>query len=143
SSLSACQKETSVLADTNRSSEVDVTPRVKAFVDRAILHASDGGREVMSTDSAIWYLEAAANYTSAQAWPDHTTITSDSLLLPFDFRSETVSESLLDEAYLQLIEATAPYTNDQQDIYLVDVVETPEQVSSGQLLVSCLIASGY
>lgn len=47
------------------------------------------------------------------------------------------------DAYAQLIATVASYTNSQQHLYMVDVVETSEQLNTGELLVICLVASGY
>lgn len=65
--LTACQKEEATIPGVNSTTELNVTPRVKAFVDRANHHAVDAGRDAISADSAVWYLEAGVNYSTAQA----------------------------------------------------------------------------
>ena len=59
--------------------QVDVTPRVRAFVDNALREASGSVRSTISTDSAKWYLEAGLNFDLAQAWIACTDVSFDSL----------------------------------------------------------------
>lgn len=140
--LTACQKEEATIPGVNSTTELNVTPRVKAFVDRANHHAVDAGRDAISADSAVWYLEAGVNYSTAQAWVERTELTTDTLVLPFDFSSGTVSVAMLEDAYTQLVQMVKPYTTGDQNLRFVDVVETPQQLSSGHLLVLCTVASG-
>jgi hypothetical protein len=140
--LSACQKEGTLLPANDGIAGVDVTPRVKAFVELAAHHSPQRDGATMTADSAVWYLEAGINYSDAQIWAAHTETSTDTLALPFDFSSGTVSEATLFDAYAQLRQAVSPLTTGAQTLLLVDVVETPDVLSSGHLLAICQIGSG-
>jgi len=141
--LTACQKEETTLPSSDGTTIADVTPRVKDFVAQATHRSHDRDDATISSDSAAWYLEAGINYSAAQIWIDHSETSTDTLVLPFDFSSGTVSEGTLFDAYAQLEQAVAPLTTSAQNLLFVDVVETPEALSTGQLIVVCQIGSGY
>jgi hypothetical protein len=59
--------------------QIDVTPRVRAFVDDALSASGSANRSSISTDSAKWYLEAGLNFALAQAWLECNEVAFDSL----------------------------------------------------------------
>lgn len=74
----ACKKETDKPQVPVSTAEIDVTPRVRAFIDAARSAAQTKDNATISADSAEWYVEAGLNFTIATAWVECSTITMDS-----------------------------------------------------------------
>ncbi len=80
SGLVGCQKDADIVQDPTNA-EVDVTPRLRAFISRAE-HANDDRDEtVITIDSAEWYIEGAINLNVAQAWIEYNDHAVDSILV--------------------------------------------------------------
>lgn len=73
--LVGCQKDTSLEAGT----QADVTPRVKAFVERALSAEQTKDNTPISLDSAEWYIEAGLNYWESQVSLEYNNQAVDSL----------------------------------------------------------------
>lgn len=139
--LSSCAKEVNSPVGNIASTEKNVTPLVKQFVEAATDPQRTKSNGILDADSAVWYIEAGLNYSAAQAWRSYTELSVDSLVLTLDLSAGSASESAVFEAYNTLLEQLAQVTTEEQHVSLVDVVEmtTP----GTELLVYYQIASGY
>ena len=72
----ACQKEDSAIPGGTALEEVNVTPRVQAFLANASHHTSSREGGLITADSALWYVEAALNYS----YTDISTLYSDQVV---------------------------------------------------------------
>ncbi len=140
--LTACQKEAATLPIGSGAAPLDVTPQVKTFVEHATHRNPQRDGATMTSDSAIWYLEAGINYTAAHIWHEYSTLAVDTLLLPLDLRSGSISEGSVFDAFAQLGQAVAPLTTTGQTLLFVDVVGTSDVISSGNPVVICQLGVG-
>lgn len=67
----------------------------------------------------------------------------DSLLIPLDLGSGTISEAAVYGAFQMLASHLANVNTEEQHLYLVDVVEPTSASAAGEVLVYYQIASGY
>jgi len=138
--LPSCNKEAHEPLAPAAMAKADITPRVKAFVERARQGGTSAGRGLAARDSAVWYLEAGVNYSTAQAWKTQGDVQADTVVLPFNFSGNSISEGDLAGAYMALEHAAMAYNTPGRHLHVVDVVETPEQLATGQLMAICVWA---
>ncbi len=121
--------------------KVDVTPRVRDFVARATHRTFERENAPITSDSAVWYLEAGINYSTAKIWAEYSETSTDTLILPIDLSSATIPEGTLLDAYAQLKQAVTALVNDTRTLLYVDVVETQEVLNGRHILVICQFGS--
>lgn len=78
-SLVSCSKEESVQESPTSTNELDVTPRVRSFVEAARREAPAKSNATYSADSAEWYIEAGLNFSIATSWVECSATTLDSV----------------------------------------------------------------
>lgn len=98
----ACQKEEAPALVASSAAEADVTPRIKAFIERAASMGAAKSAGTMSLDSAEWYIEAGLNFDLGAPWKDCTDRALDSLEVTIPVGSEGISESDAHAAYSAL-----------------------------------------
>lgn len=74
-------------------SDTDVTPRIKAFIERDASANTQKDGSVWSVDSAVWYVEAGLNLGLATAWVDCSEQTLDSLEFTLQKNSDGITRS--------------------------------------------------
>lgn len=121
---------------------LDVTPRVKQFVDAAKLGNTKSG-STFTADSAVWYLEAALNYSAAQPWLEYTSLRSDSLLVQLDLSGGSIEASTLYDVYNDLYSQLENVNSNEQHLHFADVIEAVPNAGQGEVLVYYQVASGY
>lgn len=118
--------------------------RIVQFIEAAQEHREGGSAkngETFSTDSAVWYVEAALNYAYAQVGRGCLDLTLDSAGVSLPGGEDGIQAAAVYEAYNALAALIAPLTTEEQHVALVDVLEPLPGASS--LLVVSTIGSGY
>jgi hypothetical protein len=104
--LTGCQKEK--VAPMAADEEVDIFPRVRAFVERARSEAQAKDNTTISLDSAEWYLEAGINFSLAQAWLECNEYYLDSTEVYMACEANELSSSTVLAAFNELSALIAP-----------------------------------
>ncbi|MCW5899964.1 MAG: hypothetical protein KIT10_11915 [Flavobacteriales bacterium] len=143
--ITACRKEApgpALPGATSEAAQVNPTPRVKAFIERALAaDAKSGG--FLSVDSAVWYVEAALNYSMRRTWLDANELILDSMQVVVPVTDQRITAWDAGQAFLALSEALS--ANDQPGVSHLVVIDV-SQGSAGVGLTLCataLVGSGY
>ena len=123
--------------------QADVTPRVRAFVDNALSASSSATRSVISTDSAIWYMEAGLNFDVAQAWIECTDIAFDSLEVFIPSSGPELSPSEVYLAFSNLHTMLNDILTPEEEHLIVADVEFEALNSGYEVNVFLQLGSGY
>lgn len=94
-----CSKEAVKADNVHSTAEIDITPRIRHFIEQANLGAIRKNGNILDPDSAEWYIEAGLNLGLAKAWVECTDQTLDSLELSVAKTSTGVSEADAHSAY--------------------------------------------
>ncbi|HRD51497.1 MAG TPA: hypothetical protein PKY96_02505 [Flavobacteriales bacterium] len=141
--LISCNKEEAGPQGPVAAPEVDVTPRVRAFVDAARSEAQTKENALFSADSAEWYVEAGLNFAIATAWVECHTIMMDSAEVALSGSADGYGLGDVQAAYNSLVShVTNMLIADVNHLVLADVVV----IGSGPattLKVYLQIGSGY
>lgn len=142
-SLSGCQQEGPVAPTGSPTYEVNVTPRVQAFIANS--HETSGPKDggLMTTDSTEWYVEAALNYSFtnlAQAYNDQLV---DTVSISIPLVNGEVQEEQAGGAYETLgALINAHNVPNTSHVAVVDVT-TVTSGESMEITAVSVIGSGY
>lgn len=139
--LTGCSKEPNA---TPTSPELyNPTSRIVAFLERVEESRSnqDKTNHVLTADSAIWYLEAALNFSFGDVAKPCNEHRSDSLVIPISLSNTTVPGSTVYSAFDELAVLIVQINTEEQHVSVVDVVEP--LAGAQELLVYLTIGSGY
>lgn len=121
----------------------NVTPLVRAFVDRAQGVAAPKADAVLSADSVEWYVEAALNYGVAKAWLEFNDVVADSAVVSVPLHAGAVPAAAAYEAFNTLYGLLATVEEEGvQHLAIVDVA-AKEVGNELRLDVRYLVGSGY
>ncbi len=105
---------------------IDVTPRVKVFVERALASDQLKDNSPMTLDSAEWYIEAGLNYTESQVWLEYSNHATDSLEAAIPIENALITASDAQAAYIALrSQLDALITPEVNHLVLADVALIP------------------
>lgn len=79
--------------------------------------------EIFSLDSAAWYIEAGLNFTLGNLELAHQNAWSDTVIVPLAQTQDGISSSAVYDAFDALVASLAPWTDEEQHIVLVDVID--------------------
>ena len=139
--LPGCNKETLHNADpTSLTSEENVTPRVAAFVDRAVNRGLQKDGTQISADSAEWYVEAALNYSYSELGLEYNDAAYDTLTYSIPLIGGNVNEGDALDAYTALATNVAAFIIDQQQhVVIVDIVSA---IGTNTLDLTAIVGTG-
>ncbi|MDX9750120.1 MAG: hypothetical protein RBT71_03465 [Flavobacteriales bacterium] len=143
--LTSCQKEGAGVSVPEGAdmAPANVTPLVRAFVDRAQGVAAPKADAVLSADSVEWYVEAALNYGVAKAWLEFNDVVADSAVVSVPLHAGAVPAAAAYEAFNTLYGLLATVEEEGvQHLAIVDVA-AKEAGNELRLDVRYLVGSGY
>ena len=125
--------------------ESNPTPRIKAFIKQADVQRSGiqktGGS--ITSDSAVWYLEAALNYSLTSSWLEFSNAVVDSVTVTCSLNTNgTVDESVVLGAFNSASDILDDIPTTEQHLAVIDAMGS---IQSGLLTIVChyVIGSGY
>lgn len=143
SSLTSCKKEGALEPAHGTTTELNVTPRVKAFIENVHHDGTLRNAGAMALDSAEWYVEAALNYTCTNAAQLYNDQLVDTFSISIPLLDGEVSAAQAGNAYLTLAELIdAHNVSGSSHVALVDVV-TNNAGASLEISAVCVVGSGY
>lgn len=141
--LSGCQKEKIENLSETQVAEVNVTPRVQAFVQKAVRGYSSREDGLVSVDSAEWYIEAALNYSFTNIAQTYENQIVDTLSISIPLMNGEVQEGPVGNAYQTLGEwINASNVEGTSHVAIVDVVARNTGTSL-DLQAVYVVGSGY
>ncbi|MCW5899962.1 MAG: hypothetical protein KIT10_11905 [Flavobacteriales bacterium] len=138
--ITACRKEArgpALPGSTSEAAQVNPTPRIKAFIERALASdAKSGG--FLSVDSAVWYVEAALNYSmTGSGLPNE-----DIVVYPFEVLVETIGDHVdahaTSQAFLSFATSMEAVADAGRHWVIVDIVA---ERSGSRLKLDCFAYS--
>jgi hypothetical protein len=138
---SACSKEMNVFP--SKAGQYDPTPRIVAFLRKAQEYRSAPTKssESLMADSAVWYVEAALNFSFGNLAKPYTWLVNDTLHVPLVGEDNCFQATAVQEAFNELADVIAPMTTDEQHVSLVDIIEPPEGAT--EIMAIVILAQGY
>lgn len=134
--ISGCKKESSLQdVQSLSSSDLKFAHLVSGFTNTGSSNFKSGER--MSIDSAVWYIEATANYTYGDGSKEieETSVDSVFFLLPIDFENKALISDVWN-SYVQMIESIRTYyqslTQSEKQLISTDVEAV--EISGSNLL---------
>ena len=123
---------------------MSVTPRVRRFVENAATNAALKDLSLLAPDSAEWYLEAALNYSVAEAWLDCNDRVVDSLEVTLSLEGGGVALGTTSSAFLDLQAQVLSMLTAGENHLIVADARFPEVLSEEFVAkVYLQIGSGY
>ena len=141
----ACTK--TVVEQTTGTPQVTADP--KALIEEFLsevgheVWAEDRSVEDISVDSAVWYVEAALNWSLTASERQFNDVIPDTLYINVAMDGGLVSAASLQSEYGSLHTAVMGYTTDDQHVSLVDVEAESVGATEVVLRVVSFVCSGY
>lgn len=141
----ACRKTEVDPTTTGSSGAVDPRVLIKEFLSEVghEVWAEDRSVEDISVDSAVWYVEAALNWSLTASERQFNDVVPDTLYMNVAMDGGLVSAASLQSAYAPLHTTVMGYTTDDQHVSLVDVEAESVGVTEVVLRVVSFVCSGY
>lgn len=138
----ACQKEEAPTV--TGTTEVDVTPRIKRFIEEAANRSTAKDASAISLDSAEWYIEAGLNFDLGEPWKDCTDRALDSLEVSIPVGASGILETDAQAAYTTLRTGIASnLVAGENHLIMADVNLIHTAGSDALAKVLIVIGSGY
>lgn len=122
---------------------MDVTPRIKAFIERDPIKDTRKDGLNWSVDSAVWYIEAGLNFGLATAWVECQDQHLDSLETSIPKTSGGIDESDAFAAYEILHASVSSALVPNENHLIVADVAAVDAGSSVMLKMLYILGSGY